>query len=37
MKDIAAIARKSQVEAMASITKRANEHAAEIKQMLQPE
>ena len=35
MKDLAEIARKSQVEAMASITKRANEHAAEIKQMLQ--
>jgi phasin family protein len=35
MKDLAEIARKSQVEAMASLTKRANEHAAEIKQMLQ--
>ena len=35
IKDLAEIARKSQVEAMASITKRANEHAAEIKQMLQ--
>jgi len=35
LKDLAEIARKSQVEAMASLTKRANEHAAEIQQMLQ--
>ena len=35
IKDLAEIARKSQLEAMASLTKRANEHAAEIKQMLQ--
>jgi hypothetical protein len=34
-KDLAEIARKSQLEATASLTKRANEHAAEIKQMLQ--
>ncbi|AQH05108.1 chemotaxis protein (plasmid) [Burkholderia sp. KK1] len=35
IKDLAEIARKSQVEAMASLTKRANEHAAEIQRMLQ--
>ncbi|CAL8481773.1 TIGR01841 family phasin [Caballeronia sp. S22] len=34
LKDLAEIARKSQVDAMASLTKRANEHASEIKQML---
>jgi hypothetical protein len=35
VKDLAEIARKSQVEAMAGLTKRANEHAAEIKQLLE--
>ncbi|HEX3636421.1 MAG TPA: phasin family protein [Paraburkholderia sp.] len=35
VKDLAEIARKSQLAATASLTKRANEHAAEIKQMLQ--
>ena len=35
MKDLAEIARKSQAEAMASITQRANEHMEEIKKMLQ--
>jgi phasin family protein len=35
MKDLAEIARKSQAEAMASITQRANEHVEEIKKMLQ--
>jgi len=35
MKDLAEIARKSQADAMASITQRANEHVDEIKKMLQ--
>ncbi|SAL50547.1 phasin family protein [Caballeronia humi] len=35
MKDLAEIARKSQADAMASITQRANEHMEEIKKMLQ--
>ena len=35
MKDLAEIARKSQADAMASITQRANEHVEEIKKMLQ--
>jgi phasin family protein len=35
MKDLAEIARKSQVDAMASITQRANEHVEEIKKLLQ--
>lgn len=34
LKDLAEIARKSQIDAMASLTRRANEHASEIKQML---
>ena len=35
MKDLAEIARKSQADAIANITKRANEHVDEIKKMLQ--
>ncbi|WP_454862652.1 TIGR01841 family phasin [Paraburkholderia fungorum] len=35
IRDIAEIARKSQSDAMASVTQRANEHIEEIKQMLQ--
>ena len=35
IKDLAEIARKSQTDAMTSITQRANEHMEEIKQMLQ--
>jgi phasin family protein len=35
IKDLAEIARKSQTEAMTSITQRANEHMEEIKKMLQ--
>jgi phasin family protein len=35
MKDLAEIATKSQTEAMASITQRANEHMAEIRKMLE--
>jgi phasin family protein len=35
IKDLAEIARKSQADAMASITQRANEHMDEIKKMLQ--
>ncbi|AMM18753.1 chemotaxis protein (plasmid) [Burkholderia sp. PAMC 28687] len=34
MKDLAEIARKSQADALAAITRRANEHADEIKKML---
>ena len=37
MRDLVEIARKSQVDAMASITKRANEHLQEIRQMMQPQ
>jgi phasin family protein len=36
VKDLADMARKSQVESMASITKRANEHMEEIKKMMNP-
>jgi phasin family protein len=35
IKDLAEIARRSQTEAIASITQRANEHMEEIKKMLQ--
>ncbi|SAK77710.1 TIGR01841 family phasin [Caballeronia ptereochthonis] len=35
IKDLAEIARKSQADAMASITQRANEHMEEIKTLLQ--
>ncbi|SAL06608.1 phasin [Caballeronia calidae] len=35
IKDLAEIARKSQADAMENITRRANEHMDEIKQMLQ--
>ncbi|MDR5754535.1 MULTISPECIES: TIGR01841 family phasin [Caballeronia] len=35
IKDLAEIARKSQTDAMTSITQRANEHMEEIKKMLQ--
>ncbi|MFM0228502.1 hypothetical protein [Paraburkholderia dipogonis] len=34
-RDLAEIVRKSQMTATTSLTERANEHAAEIKQMLQ--
>ena len=37
MRDLVEIARKSQVDAMASITKRANEHLQELRQMMQPQ
>lgn len=36
VKDLADMARKSQAESMVSITKRANEHLAEIKTMMKP-
>jgi phasin family protein len=36
MKDLAAMTQKAQTESMASITKRANEHMAEIKKMMSP-
>lgn len=36
VKDLADMARKSQTDSMASITKRANEHMAEIKKMMMP-
>ena len=36
MKELAEIARKSQADAMASITQRATEHAQEIKKMMLP-
>lgn len=36
VKDLADMARKSQTDSMASITKRANEHMAEIKKMMTP-
>jgi phasin family protein len=35
-KDLAEMARKAQTDSMASITKRANEHMAEIKKMMTP-
>ena len=35
-KDLAEMARKAQTDSMASITKRANEHMAEIKKMMMP-
>jgi phasin family protein len=35
-KDLAEMARKAQTDSMASITQRANEHMAEIKQMMTP-
>ena len=36
MKDLAAMTQKAQTDSMASITKRANEHMAEIKKMMAP-
>jgi phasin family protein len=36
MQELAEIARKSQTEAMASITQRASEHMQEFKKMMQP-
>lgn len=36
MKDLAAMTQKAQTDSMASITKRANEHMAEIKKMMTP-
>ncbi|HUG58510.1 MAG TPA: phasin family protein [Candidimonas sp.] len=36
MKDLAEIARKSQADAMASITQRATQHMEELKKMMQP-
>lgn len=36
MKDLAEIARQSQVDAMASITKRATEHIQKIEKIMQP-
>jgi phasin family protein len=36
VKDLADMARKSQTDSMASITKRANEHMEEIKKMMNP-
>jgi phasin family protein len=35
-KDLAEMARKAQTDSMASMTKRANEHMAEIKKMMTP-
>lgn len=36
MKELAEMARRSQADAMANITSRANEHVAEIKKLMQP-
>ena len=36
MKDLAAMTQKAQTDSMASITKRASEHMAEIKKMMTP-
>jgi hypothetical protein len=36
VKDLADMARKSQTDSMASITKRAGEHLEEIKKMMKP-